>query len=228
MSGWKKSREEIILELLEQQAALTASCDWFDAGHTWEAKRIATIIHVLVHDKGRTISLLTQVGLKSATRFLASGPPCNPKNMLSDTPLVGWEMGSDGAKCHPLCGLPNSAALYPAKWLPFTKWWEEAVLKDRSGLMLSRRNLVFSLRDQDGGSHVDEKLTDQAYTSFAKQHGAGWWFQKAGSNPTAIGKDVHRYTMRQIAWEVMQTLQILIPSAGCLQTQEDVPPPQSI
>ncbi len=50
-------------QLEEQVAFLRHSAALFDAGADAEAKRIAVVIRVLVHDTPRSHSLLAQLGL---------------------------------------------------------------------------------------------------------------------------------------------------------------------
>lgn len=69
---------------------------------------------------------------------------------------------------------------------------------------LTRRRLVHTLRNQDGGSHLDSTITDPAYVRVAKGNEFSWNF----STPSGGGvlKGSHLATMRQIAWEIQSTL----------------------
>ena len=210
MGSHAKSRAELKMELEEQLAALRLSCESFDAGRLWEAKRLAATVHILLHDGGRrTVSLLTQLGLRDRTRFLASGPPINERNLLAEMPLVIMKLATDGASYLPVL---NDSPM-PPRWLPFSRWWDEAVLRDQDRRSLSRKNLVFSLRDQDGGAHADATLSDEAYASISRRNGAGWMFAAPGQSPIDLNPGPHLATMRQIAWEVEQVFVPLVGSA---------------
>ena len=150
--AWTKSRTEILREFEEQMSAFQSSSAAFDAGQTWEAKRLATVVNILVHDHGRTISLLKQLRVKDAIRFRSSGHPLRDGNLLSEMPLVKIEMSSTGVRYLPLLGdrPPTSP-----RWFPFSKWWEEPILRHGKRVSVSRKNLVMAMRNQDGGGHVD-------------------------------------------------------------------------
>lgn len=49
----RRSGLAVVRELSEQLSALRASCPGYDAGHQWEAKRIATALYTLLHDGRR-------------------------------------------------------------------------------------------------------------------------------------------------------------------------------
>jgi hypothetical protein len=78
------------------------------------------------------------------------------------------------------------------------KWYSEAVFFTGNGKALSRKNLIFSLRNQMGGSHVDPTIKDEGNVTddiapFAAMSG--------GAVPNG-----HFATMRQIAWELDASL----------------------
>jgi hypothetical protein len=91
----------------------------------------------------------------------------------------------------------------------FPTWWEkEFIFRDGDRYQLTRRALVFSLRNQDGGSHVDARLTDEAYVRFSKEN---------ISTPVAVFSDLQhkailgdeQASMRQVAWELLKSLDTL-------------------
>jgi hypothetical protein len=89
--------------------------------------------------------------------------------------------------------------------LQFDKWWtKELIFKDHKA-ELTRRRLVFGLRHQDGGGHVGA-LTDPAYVWL--KGGAGWFGGVGTTSPEALRGAVAA-TMRQVAWEVTETLKQL-------------------
>ena len=203
MGVWKKSSQEIEQHLAGQRAALRSSCEAYDRGQTWEAVRIAAAVDILVHDRGtRTLSILTQLGVRSQIQFVSSRAMWNPKNRLAETPLVYVDVQTSGASYHPILDQDPLSNFGP---LPFSKWWEEPVIRDRHLNELTRKNLVCSMRDQDGGAHVDGTLTNGAYVSIARSNGTGWTFMDAiGERPVEPGPQFA--TMRQIGWEVEHSL----------------------
>lgn len=203
----KRPRAELIQLLADQRRALEASCEAYDAGKEWEAARLATAIFTLVHDGGSITSLLTQLGLRASLRFLSSGryehPEDGAKVLLESPPLVSLRAKDDGTfECIPKFALRRPVV----KPVQFETWWaKESVYRahDVSGeLDLTRRRLIFSLRHQDGGGHVGE-LTDDLYVRLKR--GAGWLSGKDLNSlePLALAAAA---TMRQVAWEVVETL----------------------
>jgi hypothetical protein len=203
MVRWTKSGEELQLELREQLEALAASCKGFDSGSLWEAKRIATIVSTLVHDHGRTTSLLSQLYLKDKIAYLTSGSGWSDTSITTQLPLVRLEFSAESmsATYKPLLG-DFVGTSRPVKFL---KWWDEPILRDSKRRVLTRKNLVCSLRDQDGGSHVDGALTDEAYASLSRENGASWYILTGGFE-SAVKPGPHLATMRQIAWEIETSL----------------------
>jgi hypothetical protein len=205
--GAKRPRAELIQLLTEQRQALAASCEGYDRGSEWEAARLATTIYTLVHDGGSITSLLTQLGLRSSLRFVSTGryePPPNMQVSSTSPPLVGFRGDAGGMKFVPQFCIGGNKP--PSKLIQFPTWWaKENVFHEVGGTELTRRRLVFALRHQDGGSHVGE-LTDPSYVRL--KAGAGFLGNAAdGSTRTMI--EAATATMRQVAWEVTETLKQL-------------------
>ena len=79
-----------------------------------------------------------------------------------------------------------------------------SIYREPSGRSLSRKNLVFAMRNQDGGGHYDPYLDDDIYAGMSRRNGIKI---TAGSEEGALEWSVkpHHATMRQIAWEILQT-----------------------
>jgi hypothetical protein len=89
----------------------------------------------------------------------------------------------------------------------FVKWWQnEIIYRERTeNLELTRRRLVFALRHQDGGGHIGE-LTDRSYVRLKT---GGGWFGNVGAKPPEPVVGAVQATMRQVAWEMTETLKQL-------------------
>ena len=200
-----RSRPEIERALETQLLAIAASCESFDRGNRWEALRIATAICVVVHDGGRRgRSLLTQLGMKKALRFVSSGRKPNPHNLLAETPLVLTRLYSSGrGEYVPIL----DSGLDPHREMKFSEWWERDTIFRQGSLVLNRRRLAFVLRSQEGGSHFDPELDDESYIRLAREHLTTPRILSEGSAPTPLlGAELA--TMRQIAWELRRTLEM--------------------
>lgn len=190
-----RSQEELQKAFAEQVLALLSSCAAYDAGHEWEARRLATTIVNLVHDKGRTQSLLGQLGQKQQIKWFTTSSPNHPGNVLPWSPMVMIVGGLSGYK--PIMDAP----LGRSEFIAFEDWWNETVYED-GPLKLSRSVLLRTLRDQDGGSHYDPEISDGAYKLM--KGGAGW-FMVAGDGTELPMSSAELATARQIAYEVITT-----------------------
>jgi hypothetical protein len=189
----KRTREELIELLAEQRSALAASCQNYDGGNEWEAARLATTIFTLLHDGG------PQLGVRGSLRFASTAwPPVDPENLITETPLVMMRLTDGGAKYLPKCG----EGPFAPRRLQFPHWSADELIYRDGSFQLSRRRLVFALRHQEGGSHIGE-LTDEAYIRFKTK--AIWSFGRGVGPPEPVYGAVAA-TMRQLAWEVMETL----------------------
>ena len=216
----KRTRQDLIEALQCQVTFLQRSAAAYDAGDQLEAIRLATVAYVILHDGGkRNQSILTQLGVRGSLRFVVKGRPVNPQNLVTDMPLVGLQFQggeNPGALYVPL--LANGPQ--PIRYLQFQRWWEEAVYQDQKKRTLSRKNIVSSLRDQEGGAHFDARLTEETYIGIAKEDSAKWYWTINGQDAGPIRPGPHLATMRQIAWELEQAL---IPLLGQFASEASQP-----
>jgi hypothetical protein len=143
------------------------------------------------------------MGVRSKIKFLSSGEDVNPRNLGACTPLVSIQLGGDptGAQFVPRLGsVPRHHRLVSAG-----EWWERTKIY-RSGPAnntLTRKSLVFALRNKEGGGHFDDIVFDRDYIEVT--HGKTWI--KAG--PDGVERELRELehaSMRQIAWELLETL----------------------
>ena len=213
MPAYRKSEGELRIELEEQIFAFRASLDGYDRGDLWEAKRIASSIYVLCFDgSGRTKSLLGMLGLLNGLKMHDTANSVIPNNIdvvmvVPPTHLLSLQMGPSGTHFIPTCQRKN--------WDPqsvkvgFQRWWNDPIFYPASKIVLSRKNVIFTARTQDGGSHVDDRIKNLDYR-ILKTVGqisvtAGGDY---GSGP--IGNAIWPI-IRQIGWEVDQTLREISP-----------------
>ena len=198
---YQQTADELRRQLEDQIGFLKGSAESYDNGFEGEARRLALSIRVLVHDKKRSKSLLTLLGLKG-TPFFSSAHPVVADNKFSHMGLVYMAMAPNGkSKFIPLLdGYTKEAAGH----CPFDAWWDEAVVIDVQGNSFSRRQCILSVADQDGGAHVDPHL-NEAYAALSRKNALGW-LQPSPSGGKAI-PDVIFASVRQIAHEVLMTLE---------------------
>lgn len=194
------TRANLEEHLEEQISFLERSCNSFDEGFESEAKRLAATIRILVHDFGKNShSLLGQLG-KKGIKFLDSTFDLNPtggKALHGGLVCVG--MGPNGAKYRAMLDeLPPDEF----KWVDFDTWWNMPVL-DYQQQELTRKNIILTACDQDGGAHIDPKL-DEAYCNLAKNNSLGWSFGNDKGETQIEGAE--RVAIRQIAHEILKSL----------------------
>lgn len=200
-----RSREELISLLRGQRKALAASCRAFDAGDQWEAERLATTVFTLFHDGGPIFSLLSQLGVKFDLKYVSSGrmPIGLPPAAVASPPLLTIRLGKSGGGFQAKLG-DGPPPLY--RHVSFEDWWKnEMIYQERAFGELNRSRLVYAIRHQDGGGHVGD-LTDEVYIHLKK--GAGWEIVHRDGRTESVSNLVAA-SMRQIAWEVTETLKQL-------------------
>lgn len=88
-------------------------------------------------------------------------------------------------------------------WRPFSLWWTMPVIKDGHGDLHSRKDLVLSRANKDGGAHVDPRVGGK-YARLSRQN-AMMQFKGSGDNLTPMENPVTP-SIRQIAYEAAESL----------------------
>ncbi|WP_277962674.1 SEC-C domain-containing protein [Pseudomonas sp. RIT-To-2] len=196
-----QSKHELRRHLDDQLYFIDASCKAYDQGYTGEAKRIATAIRTLVKDARQSVSLLKQLGMKDT--FYDSSLPPLPGFSNGYNGLVGKRIASDGVTYVPL--LDSELHSEPV-FVPFEQWWSAPVIQDwQRDRTMSRRDLVLSMTEQDGGAHVDPHL-DGLYADLSRRNMLG---DMSSSDFVTLQplQGAERAAVRQIGHEILRTLQ---------------------
>jgi hypothetical protein len=138
--------------------------------------------------------------MKDGLRFFDSAMPYDNENLLSHSSLV--EMHVMAHKTEPMPIFDD--VLNPPRWVKFDEWWNGLVLVDKEKNEFSRRDIVLNLANKDGGAHVDHKI-DEKYQKLRAGNGLGW-FTIAEDGRSIAGEDHVPATMRQIAHEMLKSL----------------------
>jgi hypothetical protein len=192
MAKRPRNAEELEELLHEQLAFLENSAAAFDAGMDGEAKRLAVSLRVLLHDTNTSHSLLGQLGKKNV-KFVDTALDFDPKNIVPYSGLVSVTMSGHVAR---LDDVPQS------KKVEFDAWWNAPVFSDTHGQTLSRKDLVLTAANQDGGAHVDPEL-DEVYAKLTRDNSMGRFVGKNGVLQPLEGPE--RAAIRQIAHEILKT-----------------------
>lgn len=183
-----KDSYEFVIQTLKENA------EKYDNGGKEAAADIALKLRILLWDKGRNKSILGQMGLKEKfwdTATIGADP------LL---PYAGLVSVMRGYVPHLDDFGPDARGL-----IPFGDWWsKQIVIDDRNALQFNRERIVLEIADTDGGAHIDPQLKAQ-YAELKRGNPIGW---KIGAQPDVWVdlKDVHHASVRQIAHEVLKTL----------------------
>jgi hypothetical protein len=192
-----QSADDLQAHLADHIQFLIDSSDAFDAGREGEAKRIAVSLRVLLHDSGTSHSLLQQLNRLGA-EFLSTALPHEQGSLSTHGGLVMIAM--DGKATRFVAMLDE----VPFKqWLPFDQWWNEPVFVDDRQEILTRRDLILSVANQDGGAHVDPALNEK-YARLSRHNSLGWTHSD-GTATSPIPK-AEKAAIRQIGHEILRTL----------------------
>lgn len=143
----------------EQMEMLADRCDAYYAGKVHEAKSAASILYILLCDKGGSQkSLLGQLNLKAGTKFLDS----RVRNQLSRNSARGaW----------PVNVMPYKP--YREKDLVvFDEWWKQEFHAWFRDVTFTREELVEAIRHKEGGGHIADMTLDKI--AAVRRARSGW------------------------------------------------------
>jgi hypothetical protein len=104
--------------------SLKRSCESYDAGHTDEAIRVATIIRVLIHDTKNSTSLLNHLGASNIQlSSTVSNAPRSGTVMLSGMGRTTITTGPAATAIWKAATSPDSIKT----WLSVSEWWNQIV-----------------------------------------------------------------------------------------------------
>ncbi len=195
----KLSKQELVQHLKEQIKFLQSSCELYDMGSEFEAKRMALTLRVLLYDSGNGSSLLGLLHLKKKIQFISTAQPYQSNNLLTQQCLVQMSIGNQGGKFLPL--FQNSRA----KLLSCKDWLQEIVMDDSKKNIYRRIQLIKLLANKDGGAHVDEKICDEL-APLKDPYVSAWRTVDSAGIEHPMNNDVVYCSMRQMAYEVLQSL----------------------
>jgi hypothetical protein len=146
MSMAKRAR--LTEKLREQLRFIQRSCEAFDKGAEEEALRIATSLRVIFHDTSTSVSLISHLDFGG-------------KKMLSSARGLGDWRDYLGHKLD--LTSPKPVVMFPLfgdkfRALSLRDWWSNEPVFTHNSQRFSRRKIILSAANKDGGAHVDAKL----------------------------------------------------------------------
>ncbi|XXQ53866.1 hypothetical protein ACA040_002548 [Xenophilus aerolatus] len=203
---FKRSKEELLGELAEQIRLLVDYCAAFDAGRTHFAKPISTTLQILLYGtQGRSLCLLHQLGLRQE-RFYDTAPPLS-EGLSPQCQLAAIHVDTANMRGS---YVPMLSGTGRSELVAFSDWWNTPVVRDAKARTFSRLEIVKTLRDQDGGAHLDGELLE-SFADFKSGAYSGWKLRHKGELK-AIAHP-HLACIRQIAHETILSIERLAPQS---------------
>jgi hypothetical protein len=196
-----QTEEELKAHLKEQIEFLQRSAEAYDEGFKSEAKRLAVVIRVLLHDAKSSTSLLIQLKKKNI-KFYDTAYNYDPKYLTPG--LIQIRVSTlNGAQYVPPLD-DGSPSRYLKGKIPFDEWWNKIVFADTTGNKFTRKDLILAVCNKDGGAHIDPKL-NKAYADLTRFGSLGWQYGLNGIDKGFV-TDPELASIRQIAHEVLKSL----------------------
>ncbi len=138
-------------------------------------------------------------------RFVASAPSVNLRALNRQTPLIVTEIEQTAtgpvARYVPVLAEP----WHEHCRIQFPHWWDEELVFRDSEAVLTRKKLVFTLRSQEGGTHLDDEVQNPYFEKMSYESLTTPMLLAEGQAARPI-LGAEYATMRQIAWELTTTL----------------------
>jgi hypothetical protein len=192
--------EDLSAHLKRQLVFLRNSVAAYDSGCAEEAIRIGVAIRVLCHDTQKSESLLTKMGRKDTLQLVTTAKTV-PNDFLVNMDFGELMAGMTFGRTHEYDPVPEDApAIFCADW------WEQPIfIRDKKAY--TRKDVVLSAANKDGGAHVanpDAKL--QALQE-------GFWIRTVthadGTTRTEPLADNHFRMLRRFAEELLTSKELL-------------------
>ena len=193
--------------LKRQIGFLNRSCAAFDAGQIDEAIRIATAVRVIVHQTKNSTSLLKHLNA-TTINLLSTAQGADPGTLFSMN-MGTISIGSDGTSSY----YPSLGEGIHKELIPVSKWWDQVIVVSHP-VRLSRRKIVLSAANQDGGAHVDavlesdyEEMKDEGFMNISAS-------KSDGSSTSHKLENTHLVCLRQMGYELLNSPQLVKLAGG--------------
>jgi hypothetical protein len=188
--------------LRDQLKFLKRSAEAFDAGCAAEAVRIATVLRVIFHQKGKSTSLLTHL---NATNIRIRSSKSVPESSTGAVLLQGWSLATMRMYVSP-SRVVLDPIIEPDDRDTMVKWdaWWKASFAAANGINCRRCDLILWVANYDGGAHVDE-LPER----FARFRAVGAFGTFLDSRGVRDIEEAHYVFLRTMACEVLHSPELL-------------------
>lgn len=202
----KRPIGDLLIQLKNQIDFLMRSAQSFDAGNNNEAIQMALRIRVIVHDTKDSKSLLCQLSKKDIL-FYDTASEFDSENLAGHLGLIQIRFKERSSVF--VAGLDGIPPERLGKKVQFNTWWNKIVLSDCFKNRFTRKDLVLTLADADGGAHVDP-LLEEKFVKLSRLNSTGWRVSEKNIDRPAERPDFP--SLRQITHEVLRTLKDAFPN----------------
>ncbi|MCL4548203.1 MAG: hypothetical protein M1495_06515 [Bacteroidetes bacterium] len=191
-----------LLDQLKRQIDfIRRSCEAYDNGYKDDALRLAVSIRVLFHDTPQSISLLNQLGVKNKIHLISTMSieiPDIENKKEYNTIYIPIMLTSEGVK-------PPLEESDRRKLLTVDEWWDEPVMIQLNSF--SRKDIVLSAANQDGGAHVDDNPSKK--TKELKEGVGTLTITIDGNSKTEKLINHHFHLLRQLGYELLNSRELV-------------------
>lgn len=213
MPNRKLDSHDYMDSLLETLEILIDICEQYDNGKYKQAKMLAVNIRTLVHQTGSSTSLLTHLErqetmkfyntvnrIKNAVYYLGMGMPAQMRSL---------NVVSINRVENTFVPIFKPAQLFSPKWLSFEEWWCQTIIVS-SEASFTRKEIVLTMVNKDGGGHYDKKV-EEKYYNLAKGITSMLYATNASieDDPHVQGEpylNLHYALVRQISHELILSI----------------------
>jgi hypothetical protein len=190
--------------LARQLRFIERSCQAYDEGYTDEAVRIATQIRVIVHPGGKSRrSLLQHLATARIPLLTTSGDAPERDDLIEFIGLGSFGFASDGGQASGGYGPGLDRAIY-RDLISADRWWQQAVMF-LEGTRYSRRDIALGSSQQEGGTHVADRLTPEFEELMAPGALGDFVLTSGGEETRKPITDVHHVCVRQMGYELLNS-----------------------
>lgn len=151
-----KTDEELFKSFSEQVDFLASAAESYDSGYRSRIKMAMPAMRTLFYKQNNSDPLVKRISSLPLNHFIST--TWNKGNESLYTGPVFISKVSNGTyRYFPNCYEPSAQ---PEKKEPFDSWWSDIIMVS-NGESFSRWEIVKFLANQDGGSHVDDKLEEK-------------------------------------------------------------------
>lgn len=139
--------------LRDQHSRLKEAVDAFYAGKEVQALNVAITVRVLIHETDRSRSLLSRVNPNYWNLTIHHRPILNPRAIFALP--VTLQVSGDGTRKIIRTSLDSESY----QLVPLRHWWN-AEYQPFGALRASKKDIILTVADKDGGAHIDGKVPD--------------------------------------------------------------------